>query len=75
MTYGYESSLADSDNVQTLEDLSIGFIEVLSRLSRLSGRKPMFIVAHSLGGLIIKQVRTMNAWNPSLLTNVAQDFD
>ncbi|KAH7186205.1 uncharacterized protein B0J16DRAFT_400214 [Fusarium flagelliforme] len=55
MTYGYESSLADSDNVQTLEDLSIGFIEVLSRLSRLSGRKPMFIVAHSLGGLIIKQ--------------------
>lgn len=57
MIYGYESTLSKSESVQTLDDLAIGFMEALSYLSGASIRRRILIIAHSLGGLIVKQVK------------------
>lgn len=53
MTYGYESHVADSRDSQHLGDLASAFREALSLLR---GGKPLIFVAHSLGGLLVKQV-------------------
>lgn len=57
MTYGYESSVAQSESFQNLEDLAISFLQTLSTLAPASTTRPVILVAHSLGGLIVKQVR------------------
>ncbi|KND93897.1 Kinesin light chain 4, partial [Tolypocladium ophioglossoides CBS 100239] len=55
MTYGYESSLAQSKNMQNLEDLAASFRDGLLALARSPTPKPIILIAHSLGGLIVKQ--------------------
>ncbi|KAJ1323029.1 FxSxx-COOH system tetratricopeptide repeat protein [Microdochium nivale] len=54
MTYGYNSSIPQSNSMQNLEDLAASFH---SSLLALAGTyiKPILVIAHSLGGLIIKQ--------------------
>lgn len=58
MTYGYESTVAQSKNVQNLEDLATSFHHSLLPLISVRSVKPVVLVAHSLGGLIVKQVGT-----------------
>lgn len=55
MIYGYESKLAQSKSIQNLEDLATSFHNSLLALASAPIR-PIILIAHSLGGLIVKQV-------------------
>ena len=51
--FGYDTTLVNSDSFQTVADLTSSFIEHL-KASGL-GRKPLLFLAHSLGGIVVKQ--------------------
>ncbi|KAL7934394.1 ankyrin repeat-containing domain protein [Trichoderma chlorosporum] len=55
MVYGYDSSLPNSDSFQNLEDLGTTLHSDLRTLATDGSFKPIIIVAHSLGGLVVKQ--------------------
>ena len=56
LIYGYDSKLAESRSYQNLEDVASKFRQSLSVVlgERISSR-PLIFVAHSLGGLVLKQ--------------------
>lgn len=56
VTYGYESRLQDSESMQNIEDLATAFHSSLLPLVSPLRMKPIIFIAHSLGGLIVKQV-------------------
>jgi len=56
MVYGYESSLQQSDSFQNIEDLGTAFRSSLLRLVGAGTIRPVVFIAHSLGGLVVKQV-------------------
>ncbi|KAL7793636.1 hypothetical protein V8C37DRAFT_103220 [Trichoderma ceciliae] len=56
MIYGYESAVAQSKNMQNLEDLATTFHSSLLALAVAPTTRPIILIGHSLGGLIIKQV-------------------
>ncbi|VUC29568.1 unnamed protein product [Clonostachys rosea] len=53
MTYGYESGVVESENIQNIEDLATTFHSSLHALAPIM--RPIILIAHSLGGLIVKQ--------------------
>ncbi|KAI1738435.1 hypothetical protein F4680DRAFT_449867 [Xylaria scruposa] len=54
--YGYDTNLQDHNSFQLIDDLSLEFIYQLKAHGWSSpGRKPLAFIAHSLGGLILKQ--------------------
>ncbi|KAI0546744.1 hypothetical protein F4679DRAFT_404747 [Xylaria curta] len=54
--YGYDTTLQDHNSFQLIDDLSLEFIYQLKAHGWSSpGRKPLVFLAHSLGGLILKQ--------------------
>ena len=57
LIYGYDSKLAESRSYQNLEDVASKFRQSLSVVlgGRISSRRPLIFVAHSLGGLVLKQ--------------------
>uniref|UniRef100_A0A8H7NHE4 ORC1/DEAH AAA+ ATPase domain-containing protein n=1 Tax=Bionectria ochroleuca TaxID=29856 RepID=A0A8H7NHE4_BIOOC len=55
MTYGYESGVAESENIQNIEDLATKFHSSLHTLAAAPLMRPIILIAHSLGGLIVKQ--------------------
>ncbi|KAK2666295.1 hypothetical protein RAB80_017952 [Fusarium oxysporum f. sp. vasinfectum] len=55
MIYGYESSVANSNSFQNIEDLATSFHSSLHVLADSPTVRPIILVAHSLGGLIVKQ--------------------
>lgn len=59
MIYGYDSALAQSNSFQNLEDLGTTFHSHLRRLAMDGASRPIVFIAHSLGGLIVKQVRPL----------------
>ena len=59
MIYGYESSLPNSDSFQNLEDLGSALHFTLRTLALDGTFKPVVFIAHSLGGLVVKQVRAL----------------
>ena len=62
--YGYDSPLL-TNSFQTIFDLSRGFVEQLrSQGWTLSTSKPLLFLAHSLGGLVLKQAFTIVANHP-----------
>lgn len=56
MVYGCSSNLFQSDSFQNLEDLGTAFHRHLRKLAIAGAFKPIVFIAHSLGGLIVKQV-------------------
>jgi alpha-beta hydrolase superfamily lysophospholipase len=56
MVYGYESAVAKSKCMQNIEDLSTTFHNSLLASVGASPTRPIILIGHSLGGLIIKQV-------------------
>lgn len=59
MIYGYESSLPQSPSAQNLEDLATSFYNSILDLASDPRPKPIIFIAHSLGGLVLKQVSPM----------------
>ncbi|OTA02427.1 hypothetical protein A9Z42_0027950 [Trichoderma parareesei] len=55
MIYGYDSSLPNSDSFQNLEDLGTALHFTLRMLAVDGKFKPIVFIAHSLGGLVVKQ--------------------
>ncbi|KAL6798387.1 hypothetical protein J3E68DRAFT_449339 [Trichoderma sp. SZMC 28012] len=55
MIYGYESAVAQSKSIQNLEDLATVFHSSLLALAATPTTRPIILIGHSLGGLIIKQ--------------------
>ncbi|KAL7936536.1 hypothetical protein V8C35DRAFT_295770 [Trichoderma chlorosporum] len=55
MIYGYESAVAFSQNMQNIEDLATTFHSSLLALAAGPTTRPILLIGHSLGGLIIKQ--------------------
>ncbi len=54
--YGYESKLRDSQSFQTIPDLAKGLINQLEAYGwTLPSAKPVAFLAHSLGGLVLKE--------------------
>lgn len=56
MVYGYESRLPNSASFQNIEDLGTSLHSSLLTLATDNAFKPIVFIAHSLGGLVVKQV-------------------
>ncbi|CAH0028864.1 unnamed protein product [Clonostachys rhizophaga] len=55
ITYGYKSELLDSESFQTISDIALGLIHQLKTGGwNLNSSKPIVFLAHSLGGLVLK---------------------
>lgn len=58
LVFGHDSTVHNSENTQSLEGIASFLRGYLLQLARLPGpMKPIVFIGHSLGGLIIKQVR------------------
>ena len=56
LTYGYDTRLAENNNFQNLEDVALTFRASLRiALSGSPPDRPLIFIAHSLGGLVLKQ--------------------
>jgi hypothetical protein len=54
--YGYDTKLVKSESVQTIDHLASSFVARLKSVGRaLSSAKPLIIVAHSLGGILLRR--------------------
>jgi hypothetical protein len=71
LAYGYDTQLIESKSFQSIEDLSLALINAI-RAADLAepSTKPIVIIAHSLGGIVVKQAFTLMAGNPSLSNNL-----
>lgn len=58
--YGYDTGLQDSASSQSLEDLGLSFKDALRSLLKENWKsgflKPLVLLGHSLGGLVVKEV-------------------
>ncbi|TDZ15263.1 Protein SERAC1 [Colletotrichum orbiculare MAFF 240422] len=57
LLYGYDTKLLHSGSRQTIEDISVSLLNVLSafRAEEDSKRRPIIFIGHSFGGLLIKE--------------------
>ncbi|KAI3318364.1 hypothetical protein HD806DRAFT_512072 [Xylariaceae sp. AK1471] len=60
--YGYDTTLLDSNSFQSIVDLASSFIDHLKANGwHLVASKPLVFLAHSLGGIILKEAFSMMA--------------
>jgi alpha-beta hydrolase superfamily lysophospholipase len=74
--YGYDSALEGSNSFQSIGDIALGLIHHLkSQGWNLDSAKPIVFLAHSLGGLVLKQALVYLAEGgtsiSSILSNLA----
>lgn len=74
MIYGYESAVAKSRNMQNLEDLATTFHTSLLALAAAPTIRPIILISHSLGGLIIKQVKRPKCFHYLHINNKCKRF-
>lgn len=55
MIFGYESDLAHSGSHVQLDDLAVPLHKAIRRILRSDKSKPLVLIGHSLGGLLVKQ--------------------
>ncbi|KAK4947025.1 hypothetical protein LTR10_014167 [Elasticomyces elasticus] len=56
LIYGYDTKLLKSESFQTVDDLAVSLIAQLRSIGKTQTfTKPLLIVAHSLGGLLVKR--------------------
>lgn len=72
LVYGYDSHIHDSTSFQTLESLATSLrnhVEGIKPLSRSLDETPIIFIAHSLGGLVLKQALIQSAKAKSKLAH------
>ena len=66
LIYGYDTKLSKSRSFQDLDDIARSFIARLKELRRsLSPAKNLFLLAHSLGGIVLKRALVLLAHDGS----------
>jgi hypothetical protein len=55
-TYGYDSALQSSTSTSSLMDFARQLLNAVHRARAGDSSKPILFIAHSMGGLIVKQV-------------------
>ena len=70
MTYGYASAVTDREDTQSVEDIGTSLRSSLLPLAAAPGLRPIIFIAHSWGGLVVKEVGLTTRQNRagSLLT-------
>lgn len=66
MTYGFDTKLKGNDSIQGLDDLGGYLLSDLEHLRQSLGSPPsapLVFIAHSLGGLAVKEVVLGTYWN------------
>lgn len=76
LIYGYDSKLAKSNSFQNLSDVASRFRDSLQiALGKGRSCRPLIFIAHSLGGLILKQaIIQMKSGDPADLENLKSTF-
>lgn len=76
MIYGYDSKLAKSTSFQNLGDVASRFRDSLQiMLGKRTNCRPLIFIAHSLGGLILKQAMVqMTSGDAADLDNLKATF-
>lgn len=60
--YGYDTSLAGSESVKAVDDIAVALINKMRSIGRSNpSAKPLLVLAHSLGGIVLKQAIVMMA--------------
>ncbi|KAL6693264.1 hypothetical protein J3F84DRAFT_380388 [Trichoderma pleuroticola] len=71
--YGYDTKLVGSKSFQTVADLAISLINALKTGGwSMPGSKPLAFLAHSLGGVVLKQCLVMLADTTNSLKSILQ---
>lgn len=67
-TYGYDTQLVGSDSFQSISDLATSFCHTLHAMRSQPGgrRRSLVIMAHSLGGILVKQVCITTLLSPEI---------
>lgn len=66
LTYGYDTTLAGSKSNARISDYAKEFLATVIDARRGDPNRPIIFIGHSLGGLLIKEVRIINLQNRSL---------
>jgi hypothetical protein len=63
--YGYDTQLVQSESVQTIDDLASSFIARLASIGKAyTSAKPLIVIVHSLGGILLKSALVQMAGGP-----------
>lgn len=66
IVYGHRSDVAHSTSIQEYPDISASFLHSLRPLAAETPTTPIMFIGHSLGGILIKQVRSTFMIRPYL---------
>lgn len=62
LTYGYDTALYGSTSFQIISELAISLVETMKAIGwSAPSSKPVLFIAHSLGGVVLKQALVMLA--------------
>ncbi|KAI1211486.1 uncharacterized protein F4807DRAFT_472944 [Annulohypoxylon truncatum] len=69
--YGYDTTLAGSTSFQSIQDLAVSLIDhIKSSGWALPSAKPLIFLAHSLGGIVLKEMFTFLADSDELAAHI-----